>query len=127
MVDGHNDSAAAQRGQRPDHESASVAALHAHALAVGHPQLGKLAAQGFDLTPERLVIYRAGGVDYGDPVRPLAGGVGESVVNVHSDLDLKLAPFACEWFPPPPRMAGPALVRRRRRSEEHTSELQSLR
>src|ERR1039458_6719614 len=108
MVDGHDDGTASQRGQGADDEGASVAALHPHALAIAHAELGELAAHRFDLAPERLVIHRAGGIDDGYAVRPLASGVGEGVVNVHSECN-----------PNPARVAGELF-----RSEEHTSELQ---
>ena len=83
MMNRHDDRAAAECRESADDEGAPVATLHAHALSVAHAQRSQLAAQIFNFAPEGLVIHRAGGINDGGSFGPLAGGLGESLVNVH--------------------------------------------
>ena len=88
----HDHRAAAERRQRADDKCAAVARPHADALSRFHAEPVELAAQRLDFAPERLVIQRAAGINDGGAFRPLAGGTGECVKNVHARrLNFKLA------------------------------------
>ena len=90
VMDGHDHRAAAQRRQRADDEGAPVARPHAHALPCAHAQPVKLDPQRLDFAPERLVIQRAAGINDGDAVGPLPGGLGKRFENVHRPENLFL-------------------------------------
>ncbi len=57
---------------------------------MSYAELLKLAAQGLDLAPERFEIEGTGDINDGQVLGPLAGGVREGFVNVHSHPNLNL-------------------------------------
>src|ERR1035437_4060432 len=114
-MNGHDHRAATERRQRADDERASVARPHADTLSFAHAEPVKLDAQRFDFAPERLVVQRAAGINDGGAIRPLTGGLGKRVENVHFHrailnlvLTLNLSSLGQPDIQPIPHAAGPA-------------------
>src|SRR5512136_1307471 len=84
MVHGHHRGPAPQGRERAGHERASVPRAHADSFAWLEAQPLEFFPQRLDLFPERTVIQRAGAIDNGRSVRPLAPGIKERVENIHA-------------------------------------------
>src|SRR3546814_3036600 len=99
-------------------------------MVLGAAPLGERAAQGFDVAGRRLRLFSAGRFEtLPAACRAFAGGriahcrIGKGEAWLVGDADLLFAPL---WQPPLPGAAHLRRADTMERSEEHTSELQSL-